>query len=292
MKMFPYSLSESPAIPTEECGYPVATAPTEVQSAVTLLEKSIYVKTSDLINRVTVAAKDMNGKVKWVTLDPMYHAILVKTAVATVKANGPKHSVASIKEALFIFLLNTLNGKPQTAFFTPEEVKKKPPRAKYERKQANRIQNFTASRMEGTSPPLPHPPPTCEPNPLVPPTRSTQIPVEEECLEQNPKNLSDESQHEEANQHSDSESPDLLSRNFLKLLQERRRREEAVSLDADHTTTSPTERRASQAAHNQEMKKVLNDGTKIAKATITRNTRATRSSNRPGAQSRLSTLNT
>ncbi|KAF8269148.1 hypothetical protein EI94DRAFT_1699719 [Lactarius quietus] len=34
-----------------------------------------------------------------------------------VKACGPKHSVASIKEALFLFLLDILNGKLQQEFF-------------------------------------------------------------------------------------------------------------------------------------------------------------------------------
>ncbi|KAI9462802.1 hypothetical protein BJY52DRAFT_1210586 [Lactarius psammicola] len=101
----------------------VATVATEVQSAVAYLEKSLFVRASELLARVTVAAKDASGKVNWVTLDSAYHSVLVKTAVAVVKTNGPNHSVASIKEALFIFLLDVLNGKPQSGFLASKEVK-------------------------------------------------------------------------------------------------------------------------------------------------------------------------
>ena len=86
-----------------------------------MLEDSMFVKVSDLQSRVMIAAKDANGRISWVTLDPVYHSVLVRTAIAAAKANGLKHSIASIKEALFTFLLDILNGKPQKGFFTKLE---------------------------------------------------------------------------------------------------------------------------------------------------------------------------
>lgn len=124
----------------------VATAATEVESAVAYLEKSLFIRASELLARVTVAAKDASGKVNWVTLDSVYHSVLVKTAVAVVKTNGPNHSVASIKEALFIFLLGVLNGKPQSGFFASKEAESKSNRANRERKRLARKRSRAAKR--------------------------------------------------------------------------------------------------------------------------------------------------
>ncbi len=57
------------------------TAPTEIQSAAAYLEKSLFIGAGELVTRVTVAAKDANGKIYWVNLDPAYHSVLVKTAI-------------------------------------------------------------------------------------------------------------------------------------------------------------------------------------------------------------------
>lgn len=97
--------------------------PNEVQSAHHILEKNLFVRTSELQAKVTIAAKEASGRIKWVTLDPTYHSVLVRTAITMVKANGTLHSVVSIKEALFIFLLDILNGKPQQHFFFQAEQK-------------------------------------------------------------------------------------------------------------------------------------------------------------------------
>jgi hypothetical protein len=97
------------------------TPQTKEQSAVTLLERCLFVRTSELLNKVTVSAKDASVKVKWVTLDqldPSYHSVLVRTAMAVIKLSSSNHFVAFTKEALFIFLLDILNGKPQTGFLT------------------------------------------------------------------------------------------------------------------------------------------------------------------------------
>jgi hypothetical protein len=82
-----------------------------VQKVVIMLEKNLYVRASELWNKTTIAAKDASGRVKWVTLDPHYHSILVRTAITTVQANSPSHSIASVKEALFVYLLDIIDGK-------------------------------------------------------------------------------------------------------------------------------------------------------------------------------------
>ncbi|KAF8267316.1 hypothetical protein EI94DRAFT_1701075 [Lactarius quietus] len=92
-------------------------APSEVQSALSALEKNLFVRAKDLLDQVAITTKDTKGTVNWIMLNSKYHSVLVRTAIATAKANGSKHSIASIKEALFAFLLNILNGKTQQNFF-------------------------------------------------------------------------------------------------------------------------------------------------------------------------------
>ena len=276
----------------------VATAPTEVQSAVALLEKSLFVKAGELLDRVTIAAKDSSGKVNWVVLDPIYHSILVKTAVAIVKANSSNHSMASTKEALFVFLLGIINGKPQSGFFASKEAENKSNRAKHERKQLACKQSRAANTEGDTFPPPPPPPPHSHISNSSPPHKETTLTLDEEDNEQLLNHSTDKPQGEERHQcaDSDSESPDSFSQNFLRLVQEIRKQENRPPTATDQAytaTTSPTDRRASQEAHSQEMKRTLNDEFKPAKVATTRtqarklkmqnpSTRATRTSTRPG----------
>jgi hypothetical protein len=45
---------------------------------------------------VTVTVKDMSCMVRWVTPDPTYHSVLVRTSITAV--NSSIHSVASIRD--------------------------------------------------------------------------------------------------------------------------------------------------------------------------------------------------
>lgn len=134
-----------------------------VHSALHLLKKNLFVRASKLLIKVTIAAKEPSGRIKWVTLDPSYHSILVRTAIATVKPNrnGTLHSVASIKEALFIFLLNILNGKPQHCFFSQAEQEQDTGRGtNHKPMQPIRKVSRTPNSKPSTTPqPLPQPPP-------------------------------------------------------------------------------------------------------------------------------------
>ena len=83
----------------------------------------------------------------------MYHSILVRTAITTVKANGPKHSIASVKEALFTVLLDILNGKQQQAFFTQLERESVTKRKTHERTRSARKGSQTTASSDPTPPP-------------------------------------------------------------------------------------------------------------------------------------------
>ena len=49
----------------------------EVQLTIAVLEESMFIRTSKLLAREIVAAKDTNGRISWVNLNPVYHSILV-----------------------------------------------------------------------------------------------------------------------------------------------------------------------------------------------------------------------
>ncbi len=269
------------------------TAPTEIQSAAAYLEKSLFIGAGELVTRVTVAAKDANGKIYWVNLDPAYHSVLVKTTIDVIKTNGPKHSVASIKKALFIVLLNVLNGKPQAGFFTSKEAEGKSTRTNPRHNQPTHKRSRPSkrerhSRGHSTDPHLYE-------NDSAPLNEPMPIPKEKndgQCTDDPDDEASSDDEHH----------------NFRKLLHEMRRRETLPAAPPNPpthiTTTSPTDRRASQEAHHpQGMKRIMNDEPRSAKVAITRaqarkpktqgpSIKATRTSTRLGAQQRLSTLNT
>ena len=133
----------------------------EAQSAAAILEANLFIQARDLISKITIAAKDANGMIKWITLEPTYHSILVRTAITTVKANGPSHTVSSVKEALFTILLDILNGKQQQTFFTQPEREKATRKKPHESVPlARKGSQTTASSV----PILPPPPPSMLPH--------------------------------------------------------------------------------------------------------------------------------
>ena len=89
----------------------------EVQSVLATLEGGLYIRVADLQSKVSIATKNAEGRICWVTLDPAYHSKLVRSAIAATKATSSNFSVSSVKEALFIFILNILNRKMQQGFF-------------------------------------------------------------------------------------------------------------------------------------------------------------------------------
>lgn len=227
----------------------VLTAQTEVQSAVALLEKCLFLRTCELLDRVTIAAKDASGKVKWVTLNPTYHTILVRTAIGAIKASGTSHSVASIKEALFIFLLSIINGKQQADFFTQPEGERKTNRDACEYKRPARKPTTVAVSplAPPPTPPSVSPPQPLNPDPTPPPT--TPLP-----LDNNNSKL-----------HC-SGAQDSFTQAFLENFRKYEWSKHTQTKDNDARNSSPTVRRASQEAHPQDMKRALDDETKLDKS--------------------------
>ena len=136
----------------------------------------MYVNASDLLARVMIAAKDANGRISWVTLDPVYHSTLVRTAIAAAKANGPNCLIASVKEALFIFLLDILNGKPQKGFFTKLEMERDNRRGSTREhthptrpaRKGSQISNHGINKGNASPPPPSPPPPPPPPRTHMP----------------------------------------------------------------------------------------------------------------------------
>jgi hypothetical protein len=115
----------------------------DVQS---MLNKCLFVRTSDLLSNVTSAAKTVQGKFIWVTLDTKYHAVLVKTVLAITKQSDLTFPTALIKDELFSYLLQILNGTPQSDFFKAQKIETLANRANQERKRLARKRSRAAAR--------------------------------------------------------------------------------------------------------------------------------------------------
>ncbi|KAF8534350.1 hypothetical protein BDD12DRAFT_896148 [Trichophaea hybrida] len=112
----------------------------------TMLNRCLFVRTSDLLSNVTSAAKTMDGKFIWVTLDSKYHSVLVKTALAIANRSDLTFPVGLLKEELFSHLLLVLNGTPQADFFSLQKIDAKANRANRERKRLARKRSRAAAR--------------------------------------------------------------------------------------------------------------------------------------------------
>ncbi|KAF9451545.1 hypothetical protein P691DRAFT_344494 [Macrolepiota fuliginosa MF-IS2] len=121
--------------------------PSETESVVCILERCMFVRASDLLAETTLATKNSEGEVTWVSFGPTYHSNIVKAAVATVKsAQKGAHKTLAIKEGLFIFILDILNGRPQVDFFVKKEIERGCNRANRERKRLARKRQRAARR--------------------------------------------------------------------------------------------------------------------------------------------------
>ncbi|KAF8248492.1 hypothetical protein K440DRAFT_679728 [Wilcoxina mikolae CBS 423.85] len=115
-------------------------------SARTMLNKCLFVRTSDLLKQVTSAAKTSDGKFFWITLEKHYHISLVKTALAIANQSGLTFPSGLLKEELFSHLLLVLNGQPQDDFFDKKKIETKGNRANQERKRLARKRSRAAAR--------------------------------------------------------------------------------------------------------------------------------------------------
>jgi len=111
-----------------------------------MLDRSLFVRASDLLANITAASKDKCGKIFWITLEKEYHSTLVKTVSALSRKLGLTYPIGLLKEALFDFLLPILNGEPQADFFNCNKVESKANRANRERKRLARKRTRAAAR--------------------------------------------------------------------------------------------------------------------------------------------------
>jgi hypothetical protein len=117
-------------------------------------------------------------------LDSAYHSLLIQTAITSAKADGPKHSIASIKEALFIFLLDILNRMPQQSFFIQPELERISRRDHTKDHHNHRRPVWKGSQTtnrNNEAPPPSSPPPVTqisEPSTLQLPDKHTPIPAD------------------------------------------------------------------------------------------------------------------
>ncbi|KAM6497497.1 hypothetical protein JOM56_007970 [Amanita muscaria] len=120
--------------------------PTASESAKRHLEADLFVRAEELLTKIVMATR-VGEEYTWVTLDPKFHSLIVKTAVTLVNSGSSgHHPVAAIKVALFSFLLDILNGRPQDSFFARKEIKHKANRANRERKRLARKRSRAAKR--------------------------------------------------------------------------------------------------------------------------------------------------
>ncbi|KAF8460757.1 hypothetical protein BDZ91DRAFT_413623 [Kalaharituber pfeilii] len=116
-------------------------------TVLSVLGKALFVRASELLARTTLAAKGKDGKVFWLTLEPVFHSQLLQTVIAVAKHHGLDTTpVEVLKSTLFDFLLDILNGCPQQDFFSKKEVESKGNRANRERKRLARKRSRAAKR--------------------------------------------------------------------------------------------------------------------------------------------------
>ena len=85
-----------------------------------ILNSSLFINLETLLSNIVFAAKDAEGRVAWVALEPEYRGKLVRAASSLMHLHGVgmRGQAALVENALFTFLLQILNGASQKDFFS------------------------------------------------------------------------------------------------------------------------------------------------------------------------------
>jgi len=118
------------------------------ESARRFLAANLFVRASELMSRVVVAAKDNGGRFFWITLEKDFHSSLVSTSLSLAAKHNLSFPVDVLKDHLFRFLIDILNGQPQADFFDKKRIEAKSNRANRERKRLARKRSRAAKREE------------------------------------------------------------------------------------------------------------------------------------------------
>ena len=82
----------------------------------------LFVSREKLLEHVTLAQKDLEGRISWVEFDASFHSHMVKVALAIFD----KPPLPMAKRALFTFILEVLNLEPVEPFFAQKPAAEKP----------------------------------------------------------------------------------------------------------------------------------------------------------------------
>jgi hypothetical protein len=88
-----------------------------------------FISRDHLMANATSAQKDEDGKFFWVEFSPLYHAHLVKCAVALVP-----HPLHKVKKVMFVYILELLNREGPQAFFDLTKGQRKATQAQKEKR--------------------------------------------------------------------------------------------------------------------------------------------------------------
>src|SRR6267154_4537481 len=88
-----------------------------------IIEANLFVNVDFLLLNIISATKGPDSLIDWIELKPEFHGSLVKCALRLVSRHTATSKPTSVKEALFTFLVNLLNGRtPHTPFFATKKA--------------------------------------------------------------------------------------------------------------------------------------------------------------------------
>src|ERR1700722_2115191 len=100
-----------------------------------------FLSRTDLLTHVISAQKAEDGNISWVEFTPQYHSHLVKCAIALVP-----HPVLTVKKVMFVYVLELLNGKGNSAFFNLQLGGRKANNAQKEKRRLARKRSRASKR--------------------------------------------------------------------------------------------------------------------------------------------------
>jgi hypothetical protein len=100
-----------------------------------------FLSWTNLLANAISAQKAKVGNISWVEFTPPFHSHLVKCAVALVP-----HPVHAVKQVMFVYILELLNGEGPSAFFELQKGGRKDNNAQEEKRHLARKQSRVAKR--------------------------------------------------------------------------------------------------------------------------------------------------
>lgn len=98
-----------------------------------------------LINKITEARKDSRGDIEWVEFAKAHHSHLVASCFAVMPAQLTRASRVTVKRAMFVFILELLNGGA-SSFFDLQDGRRNEDRAHREKSRLRRKRARAARR--------------------------------------------------------------------------------------------------------------------------------------------------